>query len=323
MKRVRFWGTRGSLPVALTAADVRAKLVAAVRGAARAAVARRTPTSRPTSTACDFALAGTFGGHTLLRRDRDRRPRLRAVRPRQRRAAVRRRRRSRATGRARRRPTTSSCPTCTGTTSWGCRSSRRPTSRATASAIYGGHAELEAALRRQQEPPSFPVDFSTMRADIEFVHLEPGVRHEIAGMTVTPHAAAPRRRFLRLPLRARRPDASSTRPTPSTSWPSRSETAALRRVLPRRRPRDLRRDVLAGRRDLGQGRLGPLEQRRRRRAVPAGRRRAPVPVPPRAGPRRRGDRGACSRTRGGSRRSRAAAQPLRVTAAYDGMEIGL
>ena len=50
--------------------------------------------------------------------------------------------------------------------------------------IYGGHAHLEAALRRQQEQPSFPVDFSTFRADISFVRLEPGIVHEVAGMRV-------------------------------------------------------------------------------------------------------------------------------------------
>ena len=33
MQRVRFWGTRGSLPTALSAAEVRQKLVAALRGA--------------------------------------------------------------------------------------------------------------------------------------------------------------------------------------------------------------------------------------------------------------------------------------------------
>ena len=83
---------------------------------------------------------------------------------------------------------------------------------------------------------------------------------------------------------------------------------ALRRVLPRRRPGDLRRHVFARRRHLGQGRLGPLEQRRRRRAVPAGGRAPPVPVPPRAGVRRRGDRRPCWPRRGGSRRSRAPAR---------------
>ena len=35
MKRIRFWGTRGSLPVALTAPAVRAKIIAALRGSAR------------------------------------------------------------------------------------------------------------------------------------------------------------------------------------------------------------------------------------------------------------------------------------------------
>jgi phosphoribosyl 1,2-cyclic phosphodiesterase len=50
--------------------------------------------------------------------------------------------------------------------------------------IYGGHAELESALRRQMDPPSFPVDFSVLRANIEFVRLVPGTRYDIAGMTV-------------------------------------------------------------------------------------------------------------------------------------------
>ena len=51
--------------------------------------------------------------------------------------------------------------------------------------IYGCHAGLEAALRRQQDQPSFPVDFTVFRADIEFVHMDPGKHYDIAGMTVT------------------------------------------------------------------------------------------------------------------------------------------
>jgi len=51
--------------------------------------------------------------------------------------------------------------------------------------VYGGHAQLEFALRRQMEPPSFPVPFDALRARFEFVHLVPGVRHQAAGMTVT------------------------------------------------------------------------------------------------------------------------------------------
>jgi phosphoribosyl 1,2-cyclic phosphodiesterase len=51
--------------------------------------------------------------------------------------------------------------------------------------FYGAHRELEAALRRQMEPPSFPVNFSVFNADIKFVYLEPGQAHDVAGMRVT------------------------------------------------------------------------------------------------------------------------------------------
>jgi phosphoribosyl 1,2-cyclic phosphodiesterase len=52
--------------------------------------------------------------------------------------------------------------------------------------IYGCHARLEEALRRQHGPPSFPVEFSQLGAAIEFTRLEPGRRYEIAGLGVTP-----------------------------------------------------------------------------------------------------------------------------------------
>lgn len=52
--------------------------------------------------------------------------------------------------------------------------------------IYGCHRELEAAFRRQQDPPSFPVNFDYLGAHIEFVPLQPGQRYDIAGLRVTP-----------------------------------------------------------------------------------------------------------------------------------------
>src|SRR6266446_2023774 len=62
--RVRFWGTRGSMPVALTAADIRDKLAQALVaadgrrfesfGTAYAFAQRELP----------FALTHTFGGHS-------------------------------------------------------------------------------------------------------------------------------------------------------------------------------------------------------------------------------------------------------------------
>jgi phosphoribosyl 1,2-cyclic phosphodiesterase len=51
--------------------------------------------------------------------------------------------------------------------------------------IYGSHLELESALRRQQDKPSFPVDFSIFGAQMQFVHLEPDRPHDIAGVQVT------------------------------------------------------------------------------------------------------------------------------------------
>ena len=50
--------------------------------------------------------------------------------------------------------------------------------------IYGGHAGLEDALRRQHGAPSFPVDFSALCANIEFVRLEPDRQYDVAGLKV-------------------------------------------------------------------------------------------------------------------------------------------
>jgi phosphoribosyl 1,2-cyclic phosphodiesterase len=52
--------------------------------------------------------------------------------------------------------------------------------------IHGCHAVLEQAFRAQNGAPSFPVDFSKLPATIEFVTLEPDRAVEICGFTVTP-----------------------------------------------------------------------------------------------------------------------------------------
>ena len=52
--------------------------------------------------------------------------------------------------------------------------------------LYGCHRDLEAALRRQHGAPSFPVEFDQLQARIEFVPLEAGVTTEVAGLEVTP-----------------------------------------------------------------------------------------------------------------------------------------
>jgi phosphoribosyl 1,2-cyclic phosphodiesterase len=50
--------------------------------------------------------------------------------------------------------------------------------------IHGGHADLERAFRIQHGSPGFPVDFGQLGSTIEFVTLEPGTTYSIAGAEV-------------------------------------------------------------------------------------------------------------------------------------------
>ena len=183
MMRVRFWGTRGSLPIALTAAGVRAKIASALRSAEGRHFANDAERDAFID-GLDFAVAGTFGGHTSCVEIE--------------------------TGGA----DYVLCDMGSGLRPFGQAAIARhgpgapqtyhvfvshvhwdhimglpfftpayiPGNRVV---FYGGHAGLEAALRRQQEQPSFPVGFSTFGATIEFVHLTPGEAIEAAGLRVT------------------------------------------------------------------------------------------------------------------------------------------
>ena len=183
MKRIRFWGTRGSLPVSLTAAGVRRKLVIALRGAS----GRVFGSDREIDEYLDglgMAVAGTYGGHS---------PCVELE-----------------TGG----PDYVLCDLGSGLRPFGQAAMARhgPGSPQTYHIFvshvhwdhimglpfftpayipgnrvrfYGCHPWLEAALRRQQDNPSFPVDFSYLRANIDFTLLEPGKRYDIAGMSVT------------------------------------------------------------------------------------------------------------------------------------------
>jgi phosphoribosyl 1,2-cyclic phosphodiesterase len=51
--------------------------------------------------------------------------------------------------------------------------------------IHSGHPDAEAAIRRQQEEISFPVPFDAFRARFEFVTHPPWTPFQAAGMTVT------------------------------------------------------------------------------------------------------------------------------------------
>ena len=182
MKRIRFWGTRGSLPVSLTAAGVRGKLVVALRGAS----GRTFASDRELDDYIDglgLHVAGTFGGHTscveletgggeyvLCDLGSGARPFAQEALARHGPAS----------------PQTYHI--FMSHVHWDhimgfpfFVPAYIPGNRIR---IYGGHRGLEAALRRQHGAPSFPVDFAALAATIEFVHLEPGIDHQIAGMSV-------------------------------------------------------------------------------------------------------------------------------------------
>ena len=182
MKRVRFWGTRGSLPVALTAPQVRAKIVAALRGASGRTFASDDEINRYVD-GLGFDIAGTFGGHTSCVEIESGAPEYVL------------------------------CDLGSGARPFAQQAIARhgpgapqtyhifmshmhwdhimgfpffipayiPGNRI---CIYGAHPGLEAALRRQHGAPSFPVDFSALGATIEFIRLEAGVDYHVAGMSV-------------------------------------------------------------------------------------------------------------------------------------------
>jgi phosphoribosyl 1,2-cyclic phosphodiesterase len=181
--RIRFWGTRGSLPVGMTASAVRQKIVSAL------SAARGQPVDTPEAIArfvdhdLAFALAGTFGGNT---------------------ACVE----VRTGGREHVLFDMGSGARLFGNHVLARDGARTPNTFHVFMShvhwdhimgfpffmpaylpgnhirIYGGHAVLEEAFRRQNAAPSFPVDFSRLEADVEFINLEPDRDYQVAGLSV-------------------------------------------------------------------------------------------------------------------------------------------
>ena len=182
--RVRFWGTRGSIPVALTSADIRDKIAVALMRAGGRSFASIGEAYAYAEQHLDFSLSHTFGGHS---------------------ACV-----ELATGHEE----YFVCDMGSGARPFGAhvlaRQSGRPATvnvfmshvhwdhimgfpffgpayvPGTRIRIHGCHDVLEHAFRLQQAPPCFPVEFSQLAADIEFIRLTPGKAHEVCGLRVTP-----------------------------------------------------------------------------------------------------------------------------------------
>jgi phosphoribosyl 1,2-cyclic phosphodiesterase len=181
---IRFWGTRGSIPAPLGTAGLRRKLTRALRETAGRRFDTEEALDRYVAEELDFATSHTFGGNT---------------------ACVQ----IEAGG-----PHYVLCDLGSGARELGlaAMARRRPGVPqvfhvflshlhwdhiqgfpffvpiyvpGTRIVIHGCHEELEAGFRRQHGAPSFPVDFSQLPSTIEFDRLEPGKTYDIAGLRVT------------------------------------------------------------------------------------------------------------------------------------------
>lgn len=182
--RVRFWGTRGSIPVSLTWRDVRDRLAQAVLLANGRQLDTMEKAAAFVENELEFPLARTFGGHSSCVEFEPGGGEYFA------------------------------CDMGSGARALGAhilaRQGGEPATinvfmshvhwdhimgfpffgpayvPGTKIRIHGCHAELEHAFRLQQAPPCFPVAFSQLAAKIEFVTLEPGEAREVAGVRVLP-----------------------------------------------------------------------------------------------------------------------------------------
>ncbi len=179
---VRFWGTRGSLPVAIKAGAVRGKIARALVAANEASIRDIDQAYKFMDQELDFAGSATYGGAT---------------------ACVE----LEAGG------SFFVCDMGSGLREFGLSAMKRcnaghrrrfnifqshmhwdhimgfpffvpafdPGARIV---IHSAHPDAEEALRRQQEEISFPVPFDFLRASIEFVAMTPGQPIEVDGLTV-------------------------------------------------------------------------------------------------------------------------------------------
>jgi len=181
--RVTFWGTRGSIPVATSSATIRQKLIAALTQAQGRRLDTPARIEAFVDGELDFAVRSTFGGNSscvqldagdphyvlcdLGSGARALGNHVLATRPGQ--PAV--------------------FHVFMSHTHWdhimGFPFFMPAYMPGNVITIYGCHAWLEEAIRRQHGAPSFPVEFTQLGAEVRFVRLEPGRPYDLAGFRVT------------------------------------------------------------------------------------------------------------------------------------------
>jgi phosphoribosyl 1,2-cyclic phosphodiesterase len=179
---VRFWGTRGSIPVAMTSTEVQRKLVTALVAAAGRGLDTAGKARAFVESELDFAVSHTFGGNSsCVQLETDGSDHVLCDLGSG----------ARAFGNAllaTRGPSGHRFHVFMSHPHWDhimgfpfFMPAYLPGNHVT---IYGCHDTLEEAFRRQNAAPSFPVDFSRMAARIEFVRLEPERNYDISGLRV-------------------------------------------------------------------------------------------------------------------------------------------
>jgi phosphoribosyl 1,2-cyclic phosphodiesterase len=183
--KVRFWGTRGSIPVSLTAHEIRRKMIIALRGTIGRGLDTIEAIERYVDQELDFDVCGTFGGHSscveletggpepvILDMGSGARPLGQSLLERHGAETPR------------------TYHVFMSHVHWdhimGFPFFAPVYAPGSHIVVHGCHGALEEAFRRQQAPPSFPVDFSQLAASIEFDRLVPGERRSIAGLEITP-----------------------------------------------------------------------------------------------------------------------------------------
>lgn len=182
-----FWGTRGSIPVALTAPQIRHKLISALTSAVGKQLESEEAIAAFVDRDLGFDIAGTFGGHTsCVHIDAEEREPGEHV-------ICDMGSGARPLGKAmisRFGATAQTYHVFMSHLHWDhtmgfpfFRPVHIPGNRIV---IHGCHEQLEDAFRRQQAAPAFPVELAQLAARIEFDILTPGDTREIAGFRVTP-----------------------------------------------------------------------------------------------------------------------------------------
>ena len=181
--RIRFWGTRGSLPVALTTQQLQGKLVRALVAASGKRLDTYEKARKFVEQELEFVVSHTFGGHSpcvqidcggeefvLCDMGSGARPFGNTV----------------IADRGAQNPAT--YHVLMSHVHWdhimGFPLFTPAYIPGNHIRIYGCHEVLEEAFRRQHSAPSFPVEFDQLAAKIEFIRLEPGRRYDIAGLSV-------------------------------------------------------------------------------------------------------------------------------------------